>query len=750
MGGSQQTKKQSPGRTGGGRLTPHTPRHTHAHGRSGQTRHTPRSSLTRTGATRKQAAHSSQTHTHAHRSPSAQGSLARAGNGHGHPHAHVQAHADQGGCGLFCYLCYIGYCLCLMLLSCFLLLLLSPPTSRPPPPPAPLPPSPSDDSIFSSLAVSVCPHPFLNLSFSSMSPLSPLLSSSDSLTLLHPDSKLFPFNLSSPLPLCPSVSPAPPLTPSKSSSDPSSRPRPFLLVPPSLLLLPRPSLCRSRPSSSRSLPSLLLCPHSLSDHALSSDETLDNIPSTGATPWPRTLLRQQSLQQPLIQAPAPSLASRPPISQSLGQLHTQPGCGGAEPGGGGGASSRNSRGGLTGGGASCYKSGVAGGRAPLGNAGSVDHMMGQIKRRGLDVKSFVEGKMVVLSLAIGLAEQDDFAHLPDLQEEPAGQETPPEKSRNMGNKPANSPKGQPPDADGHSSVSDLANSLTGDMVMLSPGSEDDDHEGPVSEKLGRIQFSLGYSFQDTTLTVKILKGQDLPAKDFSGTSDPFVKIYLLPDRKHKLETKIKRKNLNPHWNETFLFEGFPYEKVRERTLYLQVLDYDRFSRNDPIGEVSIPLNKVELGQLKTFWKDLKTCSDGSGSRGDLLLSLCYNPTANTITVNIIKARNLKAMDIGGTSDPYVKVWLMHKDKRVEKKKTVTIKRCLNPVFNESFPFDVPAHVLRETTIIITVMDKDRLSRNDVIGKIYLSWKSGPAEVKHWKDMLSRPRTNVAQWHALKA
>lgn len=91
--------------------------------------------------------------------------------------------------------------------------------------------------------------------------------------------------------------------------------------------------------------------------------------------------------------------------------------------------------------------------------------------------------------------------------------------------------------------------------QLSPGSEEDDHEGPISEKLGRIQFSVGYSFQDSTLTVKILKGQDLPAKDFSGTSDPFVKIYLLPDKKHKLETKVKRKNLNPHWNETFLFEG---------------------------------------------------------------------------------------------------------------------------------------------------------------------------------------------------
>ncbi|TWW75969.1 Synaptotagmin-7 [Takifugu flavidus] len=535
-----------------------------------------------------------------------------------------------------------------------------------------------------------------------------------------------------------------------------------------------------------------LRPSDFGDPVLSYASTLEHIPSGPARP--RTLLRQQSLQQPLIRPPGPGLSHPPTTSQSLGQLNTATG----QPGGGGGAGKgeggtgsgegggtrggpRGARGSPAGAGASRYRGGGAGGRSRA-NPGSWDYMMDQIRKRGLDVKSFLEGKMVVLALAIGVAEQDDFANIPDLQEAaqaapPANQEAPPEK---RGNKPANSPKGQPPDADGHSSVTDLANSLTGDMVMLSPGSEDDDGEGPISEKLGRIQFSIGYSFQNTTLTVKVLRGQELPAKDFSGTSDPFVKIYLLPDKKHKLETKVKRKNLNPHWNETFLFEGFPYEKVRERTLYLQVLDYDRFSRNDPIGEVSIPLNKVELGQIKTFWKELKPCSDGSGRRGDLLVSLCYNPTANTITVNIIKARNLKAMDIGGTSghggclagrlgcsvdirdskmisslpakyvsaqsDPYVKVWLMHKDKRVEKKKTVTMKRCLNPVFNESFPFDVPAHVLRETTIIITVMDKDRLSRND----IYLSWKSGPGEVKHWKDMLARPRTNVAQWHALKA
>ena len=61
-----------------------------------------------------------------------------------------------------------------------------------------------------------------------------------------------------------------------------------------------------------------------------------------------------------------------------------------------------------------------------------------------------------------------------------------------------------------------------------------------------------------TLTLKIMRAIELPAKDFSGTSDPYVKIMLLPDKKHKLQTNIKRRNLNPRWNEVFAFEGELY------------------------------------------------------------------------------------------------------------------------------------------------------------------------------------------------
>ena len=71
----------------------------------------------------------------------------------------------------------------------------------------------------------------------------------------------------------------------------------------------------------------------------------------------------------------------------------------------------------------------------------------------------------------------------------------------------------------------------------------------------RLQFGLMYDFQNLTLTLRIIRATDLPAKDVTGTSDPYVKILLLPDKKHKLLTKVKKRNLNPHWNECFLFEG---------------------------------------------------------------------------------------------------------------------------------------------------------------------------------------------------
>lgn len=118
-----------------------------------------------------------------------------------------------------------------------------------------------------------------------------------------------------------------------------------------------------------------------------------------------------------------------------------------------------------------------------------------------------------------------------------------------------------------------------------------------------------------------------------------------------------------------------------------------------------------------FWQQEKL--------GDICISLRYVPTAGKLTVNVMEAKNLKKMDVGGLSgmccshtaytddrlvlevcvdwclslsDPFVKVVLQHNGKRLKKKKTSVKQNTLNPYFNESFSFEIPFSQIQVCTL----------------------------------------------------
>ncbi|XP_059220620.1 synaptotagmin 1 isoform X4 [Stomoxys calcitrans] len=289
-----------------------------------------------------------------------------------------------------------------------------------------------------------------------------------------------------------------------------------------------------------------------------------------------------------------------------------------------------------------------------------------------------------------------------------------------------------------------------DMEELTENAEEGDEEDKQSEqKLGRLNFKLEYDFNANSLAVTVIQAEELPALDMGGTSDPYVKVYLLPDKKKKFETKVHRKTLSPVFNETFTFKSLPYADAMNKTLVFAIFDFDRFSKHDQIGEVKVPLCTIDLAQTIEEWRDLISVEGEGGQLGDICFSLRYVPTAGKLTVVILEAKNLKKMDVGGLSDPYVKIAIMQNGKRLKKKKT-SIKKCtLNPYYNESFSFEVPFEQIQKICLVITVVDYDRIGTSEPIGRCILGCMATGTELRHWSDMLASPRRPIAQWHTLK-
>uniref|UniRef100_A0A8D0GA29 Synaptotagmin 8 n=1 Tax=Sphenodon punctatus TaxID=8508 RepID=A0A8D0GA29_SPHPU len=123
-------------------------------------------------------------------------------------------------------------------------------------------------------------------------------------------------------------------------------------------------------------------------------------------------------------------------------------------------------------------------------------------------------------------------------------------------------------------------------------------------------------------------------------------------------------------------------------------------------------------------------------RGRLQYFLEYNFRNQEMKVGVKQAANLKAMDSGGTSDPYVIVYLTSDMKK--KYETQVHRKTLNPVFNETFTFQIPQAEVPESTLVMQIYDFNRFSKHDIIGEARLPL--GDVDLQHV----------IEQWHELTA
>ncbi|XP_064629150.1 synaptotagmin-6-like isoform X2 [Lineus longissimus] len=271
-------------------------------------------------------------------------------------------------------------------------------------------------------------------------------------------------------------------------------------------------------------------------------------------------------------------------------------------------------------------------------------------------------------------------------------------------------------------------------------------------RLGRLHIRVKYDFNTSDLVVHVIEAQDLPPVDTAGLSDPYVKLVLSPEIDTKLrQTSLKRRTINPVFDEYFKFP-VTFEDLADRTISFFIYNYDKFSRHDVIGCVSLDLAQVDVSTSLEIWSDVQKHEQTESDLGELLVSLSYLPSAERLTVVIMKAQDLKMAEMAtasSSSDPFVRVSLSVNGKKIKKKKTAVRKNTRNPVWNEALVFNVPAEMLPRVALEIAVMDYDLLGHNELVGMCVISQEGLSAGAKHWTDMTGNFRKAIAMWHSLK-
>ncbi|KAJ6659120.1 hypothetical protein lerEdw1_019423 [Lerista edwardsae] len=236
-----------------------------------------------------------------------------------------------------------------------------------------------------------------------------------------------------------------------------------------------------------------------------------------------------------------------------------------------------------------------------------------------------------------------------------------------------------------------------------------------------------------SLHFRVVEGRDLPAKDVSGTSDPYCIIKV--DNEVVARTATVWKNLNPFWGEEYTLHlplGF-------HNLSFYVLDEDTIGHDDVIGKISLSKDFIS-SQLRGIdsWINLSHVNPNEEVQGEISLEVQVLKEAQkqVLCCHVLEAsekralrqgaqfspvstchlflpcRDLAPRDTSGTSDPFARVlW------NGQVLETAIIKKTRFPHWDELLEFALEDGTPAETPLIVEVWDWDMVGKNDFLGRV---------------------------------
>nr|XP_048271766.1 synaptotagmin-16 isoform X1 [Myodes glareolus] len=296
---------------------------------------------------------------------------------------------------------------------------------------------------------------------------------------------------------------------------------------------------------------------------------------------------------------------------------------------------------------------------------------------------------------------------------------------------------------------------------------------PIS-KCGYLDIIFEYRAVTQKLTVTIVRAQGLPDKDRSGVNSWQVHVVLLPSKKQRGKTNIQR-GPNPVFKEKVTFTKLEPRDVAACAVRFRLYAARKMTRErmmgeklfclshlHPEGEMKVtlvlePRSNISSGESPLSPSVVSHSDSASSTQSlshggvpELLVGLSYNATTGRLSVEMIKGSHFRNLAANRAPDTYGKLFLLNcVGQEMSRCKTSIRRGQPNPVYKETFVFQVALFQLSDVTLMIAVYSRRTMKRKEMIGWLALGQNSsGEEEQEHWEEMKESKGQQICRWHTL--
>ncbi|KFP85489.1 Synaptotagmin-16, partial [Acanthisitta chloris] len=293
-------------------------------------------------------------------------------------------------------------------------------------------------------------------------------------------------------------------------------------------------------------------------------------------------------------------------------------------------------------------------------------------------------------------------------------------------------------------------------------------------KCGDLDVIFHYNSSSQKLVVTILEARDIPDKDRSGVNTWQVHIVLMPGKKQRGKTSVQRGPI-PIFKDRITFSKLEPEELSTHAIRFRLYAVHKMIGEKMMGEQLFYLNNItqeeemkvtlvleprsnlssadsqlSLSAISHSDSASSTQSLSHGGVPELLVGLSYNATTGRLSVEMIKGSHFRNLAINRPPDTYGKLCLRNSvGQEMSRCKTSIRRGQPNPVYKETFIFQVALFQLSDVTLMISVYNRRSMKRKEMIGWISMGQNSsGEEEQSHWQEMKESKGTQVCRWHTL--